>query len=468
MPNSIKLAATKLLTPHEIFVINGGALGLIPQSLKEKVLQGLPPAVRQVIEAEATIRDMLKRGIDSYEALERVAVLSGIAPPQKGDREVPANRWCYHPDGYFVRYRPSGYSRNHLEISVPPVSFVRFDEKGRPLSISDSRGNSLEVEYDDTVKPLTLGKEGQPLGYTFRLLRFTQKKLKEPGWSKEWSGKGWTLIALPEKKGLYLGEEEKYYSGLERALELGASLRNQVEFLLRQVPSSPLREEISRRAIRLGYLTQAARNFFQSHSEEEEKEMLAIELLQKAWQRLVRLAMSEHKIPKRTGKGAGLSVNPFRGWAFIGYGSGFSLFSFSSGQEGGEVIYPEGFDLSGDSSVPGKQGEQINGTGGPADDEELGLDISLTYEEGYEEGYSRGWDSGFLDGWNGNSDHMPIPGPEPESDYDKGYQNGFWDGYFDGAEIGDSWREELKKAFESIKTPQNASSYYSEKIWELP
>jgi hypothetical protein len=35
---------------------------------------------------------------------------------------VPSGRWSMHPDGYFVRYLPSGYSSTRVEIWVPQGS----------------------------------------------------------------------------------------------------------------------------------------------------------------------------------------------------------------------------------------------------------------------------------------------------------------------------------------------------------
>ena len=49
-------------------------------------------------------------------------VLSGNAPLGPGSREVPSGRWSVHPDGYYVRYLPSGYSSTRVEIYVPQGS----------------------------------------------------------------------------------------------------------------------------------------------------------------------------------------------------------------------------------------------------------------------------------------------------------------------------------------------------------
>ena len=54
--------------------------------------------------------------------MERVAVLSGNAPMGPGSQVVPSGRWSIHPDGYYVRYIPSGYSSTRVEIWVPQGS----------------------------------------------------------------------------------------------------------------------------------------------------------------------------------------------------------------------------------------------------------------------------------------------------------------------------------------------------------
>ena len=65
------------------------------------------------------MRRMLSGG-SSYSDLERVAVLAGVAPIGEGSlTNIPANRWSRHPDGYWVRFDPSGYSQTKVEIYVP-------------------------------------------------------------------------------------------------------------------------------------------------------------------------------------------------------------------------------------------------------------------------------------------------------------------------------------------------------------
>jgi hypothetical protein len=49
-------------------------------------------------------------------------VLAGMAGVGEGSRDVPAGRWSLHPDGYYVRYLPRGYSYTVTQVWVPEGS----------------------------------------------------------------------------------------------------------------------------------------------------------------------------------------------------------------------------------------------------------------------------------------------------------------------------------------------------------
>jgi hypothetical protein len=124
LQNKIKVVATQLLTPQQIIKLNGGALGLIPDGLMQKGMDGLPAGVRTVIEAENKLREMLTNTNSTFEEMERVAVLAGVAPVGEGSRDVPDGRWSLHPDGYYVRYLPRGYSHTVTQVWVPKSSIA--------------------------------------------------------------------------------------------------------------------------------------------------------------------------------------------------------------------------------------------------------------------------------------------------------------------------------------------------------
>lgn len=122
LQNKIKLVATQLLTPKQIVKLNGGALGLVPDAATQKAMDAAPAPVKTVLQAEAQLRQMLASPVATYAEMERVAVLTGAAPIGEGSRSVPSGRWSLHPDGYYVRYLPSGYSNTRVEIWVPQGS----------------------------------------------------------------------------------------------------------------------------------------------------------------------------------------------------------------------------------------------------------------------------------------------------------------------------------------------------------
>ncbi len=117
-----KAVASRLLTPRQLASLNRSALDLVPGPAMDAALAKMPPLVRQVFEAEAKLRQMLINPTTSFRELEAVAVLTGMAPMGEGSRAVPSGRWSMHPDGYYVRYIPSGYSSTRVEVWVPQGS----------------------------------------------------------------------------------------------------------------------------------------------------------------------------------------------------------------------------------------------------------------------------------------------------------------------------------------------------------
>jgi len=106
LQGEMKAVASQLLTPRQL------------ASLNRSALDGVPEPLRQIAEVEAQLRQMLTTPGASFAEMERIAVLSGNAPLGPGSREVPSGRWSNHPDGYQVRYIPSGYSTTQVEIWV--------------------------------------------------------------------------------------------------------------------------------------------------------------------------------------------------------------------------------------------------------------------------------------------------------------------------------------------------------------
>ncbi len=118
----MKTTASRLLTPRQLAALNRSAMDVLSGNALTDALGGVPEPLRQIAQAEAQLRQMLTTPGASFAEMERVAVLSGAAPLGEGSRDVPSGRWSLHPDGYYVRYLPSGYSSTRVEIWVPQGS----------------------------------------------------------------------------------------------------------------------------------------------------------------------------------------------------------------------------------------------------------------------------------------------------------------------------------------------------------
>ncbi|HOB15378.1 MAG TPA: hypothetical protein PKN09_14160, partial [Novosphingobium sp.] len=118
----LKGVAAVLLPKKMLLSLNRSALSVLTNAQLNSVTGGMPGPVRTVIEAESRIRGLMSTPGSSYADIERVAVLGGVAPRGEGSIDVPATRWSKHPDGYWVRYKPNGYSNTWVEIWVPKGS----------------------------------------------------------------------------------------------------------------------------------------------------------------------------------------------------------------------------------------------------------------------------------------------------------------------------------------------------------
>jgi hypothetical protein len=118
LEHGLQATAARLLTPRQLATLNRDALS----TGVTLALGSAPPLVRQTLQAESDLRSMLADPGASFSQMERVAVLAGMAPMGPGSRAVPSGRWSLHPDGYYVRYLPQGYSHTVTQIWVPPGS----------------------------------------------------------------------------------------------------------------------------------------------------------------------------------------------------------------------------------------------------------------------------------------------------------------------------------------------------------
>lgn len=112
----VKLTAIALLSPLELTHLEGGMLGVLPASVMSNAKSKLPEGIQNAFEAENNIRQMVASGNYTYAEMEKYAILAGMAPVRT---DVPSGIWTLHPDGYYIRYFPSGYSITRVQIYVP-------------------------------------------------------------------------------------------------------------------------------------------------------------------------------------------------------------------------------------------------------------------------------------------------------------------------------------------------------------
>ncbi len=116
-----RAVAARLLSPRQLAGLNRRALDVLTGPALGRVLGNVPAPLRQIAQAEAQLRQMVTTGAN-FADMERVAVLSGNAPMGPGSQQIPSGRWSLHPDGYYIRYLPRGYSHTVVSIWVPEGS----------------------------------------------------------------------------------------------------------------------------------------------------------------------------------------------------------------------------------------------------------------------------------------------------------------------------------------------------------
>ncbi len=197
----VRAAADALLSREQALAMNRSALDLVPDEVMRQASQELTSEVRDVFIAEAKLRKLLTEGTTSYEDAEAVAVLTGTVEPGEGSRPIPASRWSYHPDGYFLRFLSTKYSRTRIQLYAPEPFEVTRDTLGRILSIEGAEGNRIVTSYDDSVEPVTVGDEAGVRAFRFAEIQFVQQIIIPPEivWMRTavWEGEGWTLVGVP-------------------------------------------------------------------------------------------------------------------------------------------------------------------------------------------------------------------------------------------------------------------------------
>ncbi len=137
--SSVRSTAMQLLTPKQLFELNGGVMGAVRTASRV-----IPNA------AQNDFIKVLDAGIRSYEAVENLAVLR--EPSVIHRPELKRDQWYKHEDGYYLRYLPDSYKQTKIQIYVPDTlmnhyrnDYLVFDPAGLVIHSANSNAQRLGV-----------------------------------------------------------------------------------------------------------------------------------------------------------------------------------------------------------------------------------------------------------------------------------------------------------------------------------
>jgi hypothetical protein len=104
---AVQRDARELLTPKQIFELQGGVVGMI-----KTVSQSTG-----ILNANTDIRNLFEKSIQSYEAYERIAVRNEASKVMR--KGVKYDQWYHQKENYYVRYFPESYKKMKIQVYVP-------------------------------------------------------------------------------------------------------------------------------------------------------------------------------------------------------------------------------------------------------------------------------------------------------------------------------------------------------------
>lgn len=121
----VQATARRLLSSRQIFELQGGMMGIARQ-----VVNVLPSTG-----AISNVKQLFEMGNSSYEAFERLAVLS--TPSEIHRPGFSRDQWYKHQDGYYVRYLTDTYQKTKIQLYVPDGLTDPFKEGASDYIVFD-------------------------------------------------------------------------------------------------------------------------------------------------------------------------------------------------------------------------------------------------------------------------------------------------------------------------------------------
>jgi len=116
------------------------------------VQSNLPSPLRDAVSFYGQLRSTVTDVTKTFEQVERLAVLTGAAPPGPGSRDVPAGAWSYIGDETYLRAFPQGYSTTTVEI-VRPARYALVRDEKRRITSFQSGAFRIDATYEDGPAP---------------------------------------------------------------------------------------------------------------------------------------------------------------------------------------------------------------------------------------------------------------------------------------------------------------------------
>lgn len=358
MSGDLLSTAKVLLTPEEIYQVNGGALGLVPSEVLDQAVRKAPPLLGSALEAEAKVRGLLSEGDATYEQIERAAVLAGEAPVGEGSREVPRGRWSYHPAGYFIRYMPHGYPQTVVWVYAPERFTVETDGFGRVTSLAGPNGWRLGLDYGDATPAAVAGKTGVTVQRIHSLsMELTVDQPQRTTLPMDtWQVQGWILLdTAPEGSTATVAASE--LPGLADRSRRAADHRQEVDRLSDVTSASPSSPEL-RRIAALANLRMALQDLSLG-SGDAPSPVDPVEFVTRAWASELGRALAGHPAGASSRSARALSAAPKGSSEFV-----LASWVVPAAAPAPEEVSDEDYytmDLSDGVGQPGNTGNQREG-----------------------------------------------------------------------------------------------------------
>jgi hypothetical protein len=197
---TLSMTTAEMLSPAEILQLNAEATERKSRSASDEF-------ERAQTEAEQAIRERLRSGAGTFEAYQRIAAPLTIAARDLQSRPIPAGRWSYHPDGYFIRFLPIDNSSTRIECYVPEQFTIQRDTANRITAVIDNAANQMRFSYNQAYAPLPVGGDAGVWGFPITDVEYVQTLGNPPDSLRPLmhiaasQTQSWTLAGVPNGVG---------------------------------------------------------------------------------------------------------------------------------------------------------------------------------------------------------------------------------------------------------------------------